>query len=99
MAVKLGTARRFGVIAVPDRDIFETDGQVQVAQGLLHAFLTDNVVAGHVYVTGVNAGGHWDDAMQPVYEFGDLFEVAAQRELRSSGALDEHGQAALGPIV
>src|ERR1035437_5342327 len=67
-------------------------------QGLVEALVADYVVSGNVSVAGIDAGADWNESAQAIQKFRNLFEAAAERELRSGGVLDQDGQTALGQV-
>src|SRR5205807_7898150 len=55
MSIEFGAARGFGVVTVPDADVLQTNGLVQMSQCFLHAVLSDDVISSYVYVARVDA--------------------------------------------
>src|ERR1035441_4943492 len=96
MPVELRSPRRSGVIAVPDLDVIQPDGGIEMLQRHIEPFFADNVVSRCVRVAGVNARSHRNRAPQTLQNLRHLLEAAAQRELRSSRVFDQDCQASLG---
>ena len=105
MAVEFRTARGFSVVAMPEVDILEADGAVKSVKRFGVSGVTNNVISGDVGMTGIDAGSARHEVAQEVQQLGDLFEVGAERELRSGGVLDQNAQLsgfevkALGPLL
>jgi len=87
--VELGATRRFGVVAVPDADGIECDCCSDFGHGLRVALLGNDVVAGDVRVTSVEADGDRSVVAQQRDELGDLLEAATERELRAGRVLNK----------
>src|SRR5882672_2715997 len=56
------SSRSFRVIAVPDLHALEADRRIEMLQGLIEAFLADDVAAGNMSVAGVDAGPDGNDS-------------------------------------
>src|SRR5215471_12268398 len=56
VAIELRTPLALGVVAMPDADVFQTDGFVEMAHGCAHSFGAHNVVPRNMSVAGINAG-------------------------------------------
>ena len=97
VAIELGTARGFGIVAVPDTDSFEGDGRSNLLHRFGVAFGGDQVVAGNVGVAGVEADGDGRMVLEARDKFGDLLEAAAQRELRAGCVLNQDMEASSLP--
>ena len=99
MAVELRSTSSLGVIAMPRPSHFSTRWSHPVAAvWLIQAFFADDVVACDVGVAGIDARGDGNDAAQPIDNFGDLLEAAAERKFSSGRVLDQDGQPAVGEI-
>ena len=92
MAVELRSSRSLGVVAMDDFHMVQSNGRIEMLQGLLDALFADEVIAGDVGVAGINAGGNGDDATEAADDFGDLLEATSEREFGTGGILDEDGQ-------
>ncbi len=92
VAVEAGGEGGLGVVAVPDADGGEADGCADELHGLDVAVVGDDVVAGDVDVAGVEADGDGGAGLEGFDEFGDLFKLAAERELGSGGIFDEDAE-------
>ena len=92
MAVKLRSAGCLGVITVDDFYVVQSDGCVQLLEGLVDALFRDNVVSGNVGVTGIDAGGDGHDAAKAVDDFGDLLEAASEGVFGTRSIFDKDGE-------
>src|SRR5579864_4122066 len=92
VAVELRSAGGSRVIAVPDFYAVETDGCIEMLQRLIETFFADYVVSGNMRVAGIDASADGDDSLQPLENFCDLFETAAEREFGAGCVLDPDGQ-------
>src|SRR3979490_1134010 len=72
VAIQFRAAGGFGVIAVPDFDIVQADGGVEMRQRLVEAFFADDVVSGNVGVAGIDARGNGGDTAEAGEDLGDL---------------------------
>src|SRR6202790_112494 len=98
MAVQLRSARGFGVIAVPNLHVVQSNRRIEMPQSRVETFFADNVVSSDMRVTGIDASSNGNDSAQPLQHFRNLLKASAKRELRTGSVLDQNGQAALGQI-
>jgi hypothetical protein len=94
MPVQLRSARGLGVVAMPDVNILQADGAIELIERVGKSFVADNVIACDVRVAGIDASSRGHELRQQVQQLGDLLEVAAEGKLRASSVLDEHAQVA-----
>ena len=78
MAVELGSARRFGVVAMNNLHVVQGNGCVEMLKRCVNAFFGDDIVSSDVSVTSVDAGGSGDDTPETVDDFGDLLKAPSQ---------------------
>jgi hypothetical protein len=98
VAVELGAAGGFGVVAVDYFHVIQADGFVQLCQRPVKALFADDVVSAHVGVTGVDAGCDGHDVAQALDYFRDLLEAASEGEFGPGGVFDQNGQASSGEV-
>ena len=77
MAVELRSSRRLGIVAMNNLHIVQSNGCIEMLQGLVDAFLADDVISGNVRVASIDASRDGHDAAQAIDNFGDLLEAAA----------------------
>src|SRR5581483_2690371 len=83
---------------MPDFHTGQSDGCVQLPQGLVQALFTDDIVSRYVRMTGIDARANWNDSIQPVEDFGNLLKASSQRELGPGSVFDQNCQATLPQI-
>ncbi len=94
MPVELRSARGLGIIAMPDVNILQANGAIELIESLGKAFVADDVIASHVRVASIDASSRRHEVAQQVQQLGNLFEVAAERELGARRVLDQDTQVA-----
>ena len=92
--VELRAACGLGVVAVPDVNVLQAHGAIELVKCLGEALLADDVVSRDMGVTGVDAGAGRHAAFQQIKQLGHLLEVAAERELRTRRVFDQDAQVA-----
>ena len=96
VTVETGGALGFGVVAMPDGNVAETDGGIEVVHRLPVSGEADEVVSGDVGVAGVDAGGDGHERTEEGEQLGNLLEAAAKRILGAGGVLNQDGEAGAG---
>src|SRR5690242_106842 len=92
MTVELRAALSFGVIAMPDVNILQADSAVELVDRIGISLFANDVVTGDVGVACVYASSNRNVLRQEIVQFGDLFEVAPERELRPGRVLDQDAE-------
>jgi hypothetical protein len=98
MTIEFRSANRFGVVAMPDAHVLQSDGFIEVRQRLLDTFGRHDVVAGDVGVASVDAGSDRHEAAEAIEDFGYLFEAPAERIFGAGSIFDEDGEIAFSEI-
>src|SRR5215472_12671922 len=88
MSVEPRAARCFRIVAMPDKDVVQSDGAFQLVERFLIRLATNDVIAGYVRVACVDARTRWHEVVQEVEQFCDKDAVATEREFRSGGVFD-----------
>ena len=78
MPIQLRSSRSFRVIAVPHRNILQSNGCIKLSKCLGEAFFRCNVIARYVRVTCINARGCRNMVLQVIDDLGNLLEARAQ---------------------
>ena len=76
--IKLGSTGGFGVVAMPDRNILQANGAVQLPQCFLKTFFRKNVIPCNVHVTSIDAGSYRHVIPEMFDDFGNLLKAAAE---------------------
>src|SRR5258706_8002612 len=98
MAVQLRSSGGFGVVAVYDLHIVQSNSAIEMEKRLIDALFADDVVAGNVRVAGIDAGCNWYDAAEAVDHLGDLLEAASEGKVGAGGGFDQGGQSKFMPV-
>src|SRR5215472_10465361 len=88
MAIEARRSCRFGIVAMPHRNVLQTDGVVQILHRVLISLRRDDVIACGVHVTGIHAPCHGNNRTETLYQFRDLLEGTAQRVFGPGGILN-----------
>ncbi len=83
---------------MPDVNMLETYGFFDLPNGLFVSIWRDDVVSGHMRVTGIEARADGGYVAQAVHQFGDLLKIAAKRELGPGGVLNQNFEVARVPV-
>lgn len=76
--IKLRSTGGFRVVAMPDRNILQADGAVQLPQCFLKTSFGNNVVTRNVNVTRIDAGSYRHVVPEMLDDFGNLLKAAAE---------------------
>ncbi len=92
MPVQLRSAGRLGVIAVPHTHVLEAHSRIELLQCLFKPVAGRHVVTRHVRMAGIDASRHRHVFSQPLHQFRDLLEAAAEGIFRTRGIFNRNFQ-------
>jgi len=93
VTVELRSTGSFGVVAVDNPDVVQSDRRVEMQERLVDAFFGNNIVSGDVGVTGIDAGCDRYHTAKAVDDFSNLLEAASKGEFSAGGIFDQDGEA------